>query len=292
MILMTGATGTAGSRIARALVDEGLDVRVLVRDAERAERLLGGAAEIAVGDLGDAGSVRAALEGIEQLVLSGPDDPRRVAWEVAAIDAAVAAGVRRVVRVSSVGAKPGSPVALWDWHGRVDDHLRRAPLAAVVLRPGPFMTNVLAGAEQVAGDGTLIAPAGEARMALIDPRDIGAAVAAVLTTPGHDGRTYVLTGPQAITYGQVAEALTEATGSEVRFVDVPDAAAVEGLRQAGVPGDAAEQVVAVFGMLRRGVAQEVSADVELLTGRAPRAFADWAREHAAAFAPVGAGAGR
>jgi uncharacterized protein YbjT (DUF2867 family) len=292
MVLMTGATGAAGSRIARTLLDEGLDVRVLVRDAERAERLLGGAAEIVVGDLGDPGSVRAALGGIEQLVLSGPDDPRRVGWETAAIDAAAAAGVRRVVRVSTVGAAIGSSVALWDWHGRVDEHLRRSPVAEVVLRPGPFMTNVLAGAGQVAGEGVLVAPAGDARMALIDPRDIGAAVAAVLTAPGHDGRTYRLTGPEAITYAEVAEALTAATGRDVRFVDVPDAAALEGLRQAGLPASAAEQVVAVFGMLRRGAAQDVSADVELLTGRAPRTFADWAREHAEAFAPVGAGAGR
>ena len=126
MILVTGATGTAGSEVVRALIERGRAVRVLARDPVRARDLFGPAVEVVSGDFDDALSVRAALVGAEQLFLSCADDPRRVAWESAAIDAAAASGVRRIVKLSSIGAEPGSPVAFWDWHGRVERHLRES----------------------------------------------------------------------------------------------------------------------------------------------------------------------
>src|SRR5215217_6715918 len=104
MILVTGATGSAGSQVARALLERDQPVRALVRDRERAERLLGAAVELAIGDFGDPGSVRAALRGCEALVLSCADDPRRVDWEKGAIEAAAAAGVKRIVKLSSINA--------------------------------------------------------------------------------------------------------------------------------------------------------------------------------------------
>jgi uncharacterized protein YbjT (DUF2867 family) len=292
MILVTGATGNAGSHVVRALLEHGQDVRVFVRDPDRAAGLFGDAAELAVGDFADPDSVRAALEGVEDVFLSGADDPRRVEWETSAIDAAVAAGVRRIVKLSSIVAEPGAPVAFWDWHGRVEQHLRRSGVSTVVLRSSFSMSNLLAAAEQVALEGRLLAPAGEARIAMIDPRDVGAAAAVVLSTQGHEGRTYVLTGPEAITYGHVAAELSAATARAVEYVDVPDEGAKQGMIQRGLPEFVAEQVVNVFAMARQGAAEQVTATVESLTRRPPRDIAAFARQHARLFAPVAAGAGR
>src|SRR5215211_6569067 len=136
MILVTGATGNAGSQV----------VRALLRDRPRAQRMLADDVELAVGDLADTESVRSALEGVDQLVLSCADDPRRVGWETSAIDAAETAGARRIVRLSTIGAEAGAAAAFWDWHGRVDAHLRRSAVAGVVLQSGPYMSNVLAAA--------------------------------------------------------------------------------------------------------------------------------------------------
>jgi uncharacterized protein YbjT (DUF2867 family) len=162
----------------------------------------------------------------------------------------------------------------------------------VILRSSFYMTNVLAAAAQVAREGRLYAPAAGARIAMIDPRDVGAAAAAVLSTPGHDGRTYVLTGPAATTYAQVAAALSAATGRAVQFTDVPDEDAKQGLIQAGLPDVVAEQVVQVFAMARQGAAEQVTATVASLTGRPPRDFASFARDRARLFAPAAVGAGR
>jgi len=286
MILVTGATGTTGSEVVRALTARAGRVRAFVRDAEKAGRKLGLSAELAIGDFADPRSLRAALEGTDALFLSCADDPRRVGWETSAIDAAVAAGVRRVVKLSAVGAEQGSPVAFWDWHGQVEQHLRASRTGWVIVRSSWYMSNLLASAPQVAGEGRLYAPAGQARIAMIDPRDVGAAAAAVLAGPGHEGQTCLLTGPDAITFTQVAAGLSAATASRIEFVDVPGDDALQAMIHGGMPAFAAEQVITMFGRLRQGAAQQVTTTVQALTGRAPRDFASFARDHARLFAPA------
>jgi uncharacterized protein YbjT (DUF2867 family) len=306
MIVVTGATGNAGSEVVRALAAWGGRVRAFVRDPERARQVLGenagnggetgngGNVELAVGDFADPASVRAALEGADALLLSCADDPRRVGWETAAIDAAVAAGVRRIVKLSAAPAEPGSPVAFWDWHAQVERHLRASGTDWVILRASWYMSNLLAAASRVAAEGRLYAPAGQARIAMIDPRDVGAAAAAVLCSPGHgagaghEGQTYLLTGPRAITYDEVAAGLSAATQRRVEFVDIPGDAAYQAMVGDGLPGFVAEQIVAMFAGLRQGVAAQVSPDIETLTGSAPRDFAGFARDHARLFAPAAA----
>jgi uncharacterized protein YbjT (DUF2867 family) len=284
MILITGATGKAGSEVVRAVRERGGRVRAFVRDPEKAREMFGHGVELAIGDFADAGSVRAALDGVDEVFLSCADDPRRVEWETSAIRAAAAAGVRRIVKLSVATAEPGSPVAFWDWHGRVEQHLRASGVPWVILGASWFMTNLLAAAEQVARTGRLYAPAGEARIAMIDPRDVGAAAGAVLGSAEHDGRSYVLTGPEAVTYPQIAAELSAATAGRVEVVDVSDEAARHGMIEEGLPEFAAEQVVKVFAMLRQGVAERVTATVESLTGAAARDFGAFARDHAHLFA--------
>jgi uncharacterized protein YbjT (DUF2867 family) len=286
MIVVTGATGNTGSEVVRALSARGDHVRAFVRDPAQARQKLGRRVELAIGDFADSRSVRAALEGADALFLSCADDPRRVTWEIHAIQAAAAAGVRQIVKLSTANAEPGSPVAFWDWHGQVEQYLRGSGVSWVILQSSWYMSNLLVSASQVAAEGRLYAPAGEARIAMIDPRDVGAAAAAVLSSAGHDGQTYLLTGPDAITYAQVAAELSAATASAVEFIDVPDDQAQQAMIRDGLPGFAAEQIVKAFGRLRQGVEAQVTLAIETLTGSSPRDFASFARSHARQFAPA------
>ena len=288
MIVVTGATGQAGSEVVRALAARGDRVRAFVRDPGTARRKLGEDVELAAGDLADPRSVRAALDGADALFLSCADDPRRVGWETSAIDAAVAAGVRRVVKLSAVGAEPGSPVAFWDWHGQVEEHLRASGTGWVILRSSWYMSNLLGAAAQVAAEGRLYAPAGQARVAMIDPRDVGAAAAAVLAGPGHEGKTYLVTGPEAITFTEVCAGLSAATGRRIEFTDIPGDAAEQAMIGGGMPAFAAGQIVRIFAQLRQGADRRVTPTVQALTGSAPRDFAAFARDHARLFAPAAA----
>ena len=147
MFVVTGATGNIGSRVALALRARGEQVRAFVRDPARAAARLGAGIQRAVGDFEDVASLRAALDGADALFLATANHPRQAEHERAILDAAAAAGVARVVKLSAVGAQAGSPLAFWDHQGRAEEHVRRSGILAVILRPSFYMTNLLASAD-------------------------------------------------------------------------------------------------------------------------------------------------
>ncbi|MFJ8015746.1 SDR family oxidoreductase [Streptomyces sp. NPDC096339] len=279
-VLVTGAAGNVGSKVVMELRTRGIPVRAFVRDRRRAADVLGPEVELVTGDLAEPESVERALDGVERLFLVCANHPRQVEYGTRAIDAAAVAGVRQVVFLSTIGAEAGSPTGFFDQHGRIEEHLRDSgsgATAGVVLRSGHLMTNILGSAATIREAGRFFLPAGDAPIAMIDPRDVAAAAASVLTTTAHDGRTHVLTGPEAIGYGEVATHLSHALGHPVEYVDVPDEAAVAAMAGAGLPQWLAEQVVAVFGALRDGVNASTTDAVRELTGREPRGYEDFAR---------------
>lgn len=282
-VLVTGATGNVGSQVVRELRRRGVSVRAFVRDPDKAAAMLGDGVEPVSGDFGDPGSIRAALDGMDGVFLACANDPRQVEYETNVIDAAAAAGVRRIVKLSAIGAEVGSPLAFWDAHGRIEQHLRASGLPATILHPGFYMTNVLGSAEAIKHTGKLFASADGARIAMIDSRDVGTAAAIALTEDGHNGKTYTLTGPEAITYYEVAGHLSEATGRRLDFVDVPDEAARQGMVEAGTPEWFADNLVTLFGFLRQGAAAQTTDTVWALTGNKPRSFGDFARDNAILF---------
>ncbi len=282
-ILVTGATGNVGRTVVAELLARGAVVWAFVRDERRARDLLGPDVRLAAGDFNDAASLRRAMSDVDAVFLTSADGPAKVEHECAVVDAASVAGVRRIVKLSSPRAEAGSDLAFWDWHARIEQHLRGSGVPSVVLRANFLMSNLLAAADVVAATGQLFAPAGDAKIAMIDPRDVGAAAAALLTGDGHEGRTYAVTGGETITYADVAAQLSVATGCQVRFVDVPDDAAREAMLSSGAPEWLADNLVRLFGKLRDGAGASVTGTVRELTGRPPRTFGEWARDHAAAF---------
>lgn len=282
-VLVTAATGNVGSAVVRHLSRSGEAVRAFVRDPNKAAERLGNGAEIAVGDFSDRESLRRALEGTDRVFLSSADGPDKVEHEIAVIDEAAAAGVKLIVKASTIGADPASPLPPWSWNGRSEDHLRESGVPAVVLRSYFYMTNLFASADAVRQTGKLFAPADGAKIAMIDPDDVGAVAALLLSEGGHEGQTYLLSGPDSITHGQVAEELSAATGRSVEFVPVPEEAARQGLVEAGAPEWLVDHLIKLFGVIREGRLEEVTGTVQELTGREPRAFGAFARDHAAVF---------
>lgn len=283
-VCVVGASGTVGRHVVGELHARGASVRALVRDPARAGTVLGEQADLVVGDFDHPASVRRALEDADAVFLTSADGPSKVDHENAVIDAARAVGEPRIVKLASIGSATGSPVATWDWHGRITDHLVASGLEHVVLQANFFMSNLAMAADSIRHAGAIFAPAGGARIAMIDPRDVGAAAAAVLADRDHAGRTYVLTGPQALTYDDVAAQLSEALGRQVAFVDVPGPASTAALLEAGMPPWLADFLPALFAELRDGAGVDVTDSVHRLTGCAPRSFADFARDHRSLFA--------
>jgi uncharacterized protein YbjT (DUF2867 family) len=271
-ILVTGATGNVGAQVVRELQARGVPVRAFVRDPGKLPGV-----ELAVGDFSDPESIRRSLEGVDRVFLSSADGPDKVAHETAVVDAAAAAGVDLVVKASTMLAEVGSPQQPLDWNGRSEQHLKASGLAAVILASSFYMTNVLAAAEPIREHGILPAPAGDGAVAMVDPRDIAGVAAAVLTGDGHAGRTYRLTGPEPITYARIAELLG------VEYVDVPPEAARGQLEDAGMPRWLVDHLDGAFALIRSGAMAETTDVVRAVTGRDPRDFAGFARDHAALF---------
>jgi uncharacterized protein YbjT (DUF2867 family) len=284
-ILVTGATGNVGAHVVRELQTRAACVRAMARDTAAAQTRLGDV-ELARGDFDDPASLRRALDGVDRVYLCAADGPRKVAHETAVIDAAAAMGVQRIVKLSAMHADPSSSLPPYRWHGEIESHLRRSPVPSVILRPAFFMTNLLMVAPGVTETGMLFAPTAGRPVAMVDIRDVAAAAAVTLLADGHTDRTYDLTGPTAITFDEVAEALTTATGHPVRSIDLTEAQARPRFENAGLPDWLSTHLAGVFALIRTGGFAQPTDHIRAITGHPARDITDFARDFAAAFTPA------
>jgi uncharacterized protein YbjT (DUF2867 family) len=280
MILVTGANGTTGREVVGHLAAAGRPVRAIVRKPENAEGLPREGVEVVLGDFSDLGSLESAMTDIDAVFMISFEHPEILELQGNVIAAARQAGVRIVARLSSASADPGSDTPLIRTHGEGDLQLARSGVPYVLLRPQWFNQNFLT----YCPGGVVGLPAGAARLAFVDTRDIAAVAIKALSEPGHEGRSYVLTGPEALSHAEVAALLSRATGRRFVYEDVPP----EAYRRSLLEGGASEhQADAVSGLLaevrRRGVA-EVHDDIERVLGRPAISFGQFARDYAEALA--------
>lgn len=278
-ILVTGATGNVGSRLVRRLKDKGRAVRAFARDvAGKTPQDV----EAAPGDFMDRASLQRAMAGVDAVYLLSAGD-QLSAHEANAIDAAKAAGVKLVVKHSVAGAQynaPGFP----GWHRAGEERLEASGIPFVLLRPASFASNALYWAGSIKDQGTVYGALGEAAVPVIDPEDIAEAAATVLTTPGHEGKAYELSGPEALTTAQQVDVIGRVVGRDLKFVNVPDDAARQAMLGMGMSPAYVDAMVGLFVMLRGlGRIEPYPKDVQTLTGHAPRSFGQWAEANAAAF---------
>jgi uncharacterized protein YbjT (DUF2867 family) len=282
VILVTGATGRIGTEAVRILAGEGLPARALVRDAARAPQDGSwSGVEIALGDFDRPDTLDAAMTGVDTLLLISPSVP---AQEIAAIDGAVRQGVKHVVKITNHKATEDSPVDRRRDHARIEAHLRASGTAYTLLAPNLLMQNLFFVAPMIKQTYGFVMSAGDGRFGMVDSRDVSAAAAAVAATPaGHEGRTYLLTGPGLVTYADVAAELTRALGREIEYRRLTPDQHREGMVQAGLPEPVAASNAQVFGLIAEGDAAWLSDDVATLTGHSPRGLRTFVTEHVVVF---------
>ncbi|SDZ13545.1 Uncharacterized conserved protein YbjT, contains NAD(P)-binding and DUF2867 domains [Geodermatophilus africanus] len=279
-VFVTGATGKLGPHVIASLVARGERVRALVRDPGKARPLLPADAELVQGDFAAIPTVEAELAAAATMLLLTPHGPDMAAVQNTLIDLATRAGTR-VVKVSgtSAGIRPDGPDACRQ-HFDAEKHLADSGVPWAVVRPNGFMqTLIVAMAATVRERGLIANPLGTAGISLVDCADVGAAAAAVLTDPRHDGRHYVLTGPAAPTYAEIAAVISEETGVDVKVLDVTPEQAGDAARARGLSDWEAGHLTEMLGMFRTGASEYVTTDVEEVTGRQPRSVRDFVRDH-------------
>jgi NAD(P)H dehydrogenase (quinone) len=274
LIGVTGATGGIGGRVAARLAERGLAQRLIVRDASRAPAL---DAEVASAEYRDGAAMRAALEDVDTLLLvSGSESRDRVREHFSAVDAAAAAGVGRIVYLSFMGAAPDAVFTFARDHAATEERIRAAGTDFTFLRSCMYAdyVPVFAGA-----DGVIRGPAGQGRAAFVARDDIGDVVAAVVDEDGHSGKTYDMTGPEALSLADAAARLSAAAGREVVYVEETLEEARESRRPSGRPDWEIEGWVTSYAAIADGALEPVSDTVERVTGRPPRSLSDFLREH-------------
>jgi uncharacterized protein YbjT (DUF2867 family) len=279
MILVTTA-GKVGSEAARLLAQRDEPVRVLVRDAEKAKPLADAGAEIAVGDLAVPASIDEAMSGVTSVVLVSPAVP---AQELNVVASAARAGVGHIVKATSK-ASADSPIARRRWQAEIEAGLAAAGVPHTLLRSNAYMQNVLALAPAIARTSGFGSSAAKGRIGMVDARDVAAVAASIAASPArHAGRTYWLTGPELISYYDVAAALSGLLGRTITYRELTFDEDKDAMIRAGVPEQIAGMNAQAASLSADGDAAWVTDDVTTLLNRAARSFDGFAADYANAF---------
>jgi uncharacterized protein YbjT (DUF2867 family) len=284
MILVTGATGKNGIEIIRRLSGRKERVRAMVR---RQDVIMRGTPHVELeyveADFDDPASLRKALSGVQRAFLVTNSSERVEERQLRFVDLAREAGVKHIVYLSQLHAAADSPLRFLRYHAAVEEALRASGMSYTNLRPNLYMQGLLMIGPSIASEGRFFAPAGDARISVVDVRDIAAVAVAALTRSGHEGKTYDITGPEALTHGEMAAQLSEALHRPVTFVDVPEQQFREALRRFHMPDWQADGLIEDYAHYRRGEASNISSAVRDVTGESPRPFAAFAHDYKSAF---------
>lgn len=279
-VLVTGATGNIASGLIPALLAEEVQVRALVHNESKAQALRDQGAEVVVDDLESPTSLGSAVEGVGKIFLLTTNGPSSVKQASAVIQAAKQAGTPHIVRQGAFGPEKSR---LIKQHEETVTELKASGVPYTVLRPTYFMQNTMMAAQTVASDGMMYMPFKDGKLGMIDVRDIVDVALKVLTTGGHEGQSYTLTGPESISFQQVAAGLSKALGKEVTYVDVPPQAAREAMLGMGMPEWITEGYIELMDGFSQNWADTTTPNVENITGHPARSYETFAKDFAKAF---------
>lgn len=275
-LLITGATGNVGRALLPLLREQPVSV---IAGSTRGDAVDGVAGRAI--DFADVAALTQAFAGVDVAFIVVPLHPDMVQMAANVAQAARAAGVGHLVRVSGAGADPQSPFAIGRVQGQADQHLVASGIPTTLLRPKNFMQNYSNFLADMVKSGTFYTSQGQGRIPFIDVRDIAAVAAKVLENPSaHAGQAYVLTGPEALTNREALDRIGDATGKSIALVNIPESAAQQSMRGMGMPDLVVEVMSSLNTLIAAGYVAEVTAAVQQLTGRPARSFADFAREYA------------
>ncbi len=276
MKLIVGANGKIGSRVAAALAGQGQPVRVFVRDVQAARETFGSTVQVLQGDLNEPHSVRAAMEGVEQMLLCTPTSPDQTRQQNGVIDAAKDAGTPYVVKVSGLATFAGSFVDSGRWHAETEAYLQQSGLAFTCLHPYFFMQNFAPQLDAIRQSGKLRSGVAEAAIAMVDAGDIAEVIVKLMLNPDLAPRqTLPLTAAQALTYAQTAELMGQAFDRAVVFQPQSPAEFERQLRRAGQPHWHIRLLLQFNQAFNQGYAAEPHRAAADILGRVPRSLVDY-----------------
>ena len=282
-ILVTGATGTIGSFVCEQLNNINADFTALVRSEEKAAPLNEKGIKTIIGDFSDTASLEIALSWIDKVFLlsvTSPDSPKlqgnlvRIAKEK---------GIKHIVKVSALGTSLDSKFGIGRYHAMTEKDIRNSGIAYTFLQPHSFMQNLIFDSASIKEQSTIYAPMADGKIGMVDARDIAAVAVKSLTEEGHEGKTYILTGPEAISYLDIANTFSKILEKEIKYVPITSEVAHQGMLDSGMPEWLADDLTGLNQVFAAGKAGDLSPDVENVTGRKPHSIEDFVNDFAHMF---------
>ncbi len=281
MICVTGAGGTVGGEVIKQLESAKAPFRAAYFSNKKAEAARERGIEAVVIDYNRPETLRAAFQGCDKLFLLGPNTPNQSELERNAVEAAKAAGVQHIVKQSVMGADEES-YSLAKVHRPGEKAIESSGLAWTFLRPNSFMQNAVTFmGGTIRAEGTFYSASGQARISHVDVRDIAALAVKVLSGPNHEGKAYTLSGPEALTYDELASELSKALGRPISHINLSPSDLKAGMLAEGIPEAIADRMLDLERYFREGKASRITNDIKEVTGREPRRFDEYVRETAA-----------
>jgi len=278
--LITGATGDVGSKVVKQLIQRGERPRVFARNAEKAHAQFGDKVDIVSGDLSDAASLQRALAGVEKLFLvnSGPQIP---VLDGLAVQAAKTAGVRHIVKLSSLDVE--QKLAIGAWHAKGEAAIRASGIRFTFVRPTGFMSNLLAWSRAIVAEGIVRSSTGDGKRPFIHSEDIAAVAVRALTADDYVGKALPITGPQSLSFAEITEKIGSAIGRQLKYQPISDEEAGCRFSATGASPEEVAAHVELWRAIREGRVGATTNEVERILGRKPIALDQWLVENAPAF---------
>lgn len=286
-ILITGATGTVGQEVVKhlAMLDGDVRIRAGVHSVIKGENLKRlPDVEIVEMDFEDQDSLHAAFTHVDKVFLVTPFEEDQVQMAKTLVDEAKRTGVKHIVRLSALGADAEPGIQLGRWHREIEKYIEDSGIPYTFLRPASFMQNFVTYSDKsIKEEGRFYQSKGEGKVAYIDTRDIAAVAVEALIGEGHEGKIYELTGPEALSNDDVAQIISEVTGKQVGYVDVPVQEAKLVMKEQGVPEKLADALVELDEVYKAGYSNEVNDEVQYVTGKKPHSFKQFVADYKECF---------
>ena len=282
-ILITGATGSNGTELLKRFSARQIPVRALTRNRSHADAIQAPTTEIVEGDFAKPETLTAALQGIEKAFLLSNSTENAEQQQLDFVEAARQNGVRHIVKLSQLDADANSSARFLRYHAHVEQAIQKAGIAYTFLRPNLFMQSVLGFATLIKEKSLFPAPMGDGKVSVVDIRDIMDIAFLALTQAGHENKIYDITGPKALTHGEMAEQLSAALGRTITYANVTPDEMRQSLVAASFPQWQADGLLEEYASWSQSEAAQVTPDVAEVTGHEPRTFAEFARDYADAL---------
>jgi len=281
MILVTGATGNIGSQLVKLLVAKGEPVRVISRDEKKVSHL-DPAVERVIGDRHDPSVVRKASQGADKVFMLAMVFDKDHEGDRLLVEEAKRAGAAQIVMVSSHAVELEGNL-IGRLHREKEALIAQSGVPWTILHPGGFMSNSLQWAEVIKSQAKVFNPMGKGKTAPISPYDIAAVAAVGLTSSGHEGKTYALTGAESLSNAEQVEILSKVIGKPIECVDIPVEVAAERAIASGLPEALVKSLAELWAQVRKESYTFQTNEVERITGQPAQTFETWCREHRSAF---------